>query len=265
MDMKVYRSAIHFMISIGLSLAGTSLALAEQMPSLAVGAASKDLPQIAALSLYAESYLAPFQKDFVHFQRLRADFKNHFSINNEVLKLYPSVFIENYKDQAGTNTSLDLGYRAEWSKVTFLASARRERLGANSVSVARAGLVYGNYVSLPLDQTFLESYIESFYTLPEQSSPFASLSAWSKAFYRYGQLNGFSFDPAVISIRVYDNTNRFTAGPDYRSLQLGLQGSYYQELHQAGATLMLMRSYTESQTAKAINDYWILFALGVAF
>ncbi len=263
--MMIYRSAIQFIISFCLSLVGASLAFAEPMPTLALGSASKGSEQMASLSLYAESYQAPFQKDFVHFQRLRADFKNHFSVNQEALKLYPSVLIENYKDQAGTNTSLDLGYRAEWSKVTFLASARRERLGSNSVSVARAGLVYGSYIRLPLDQTFLESYVESFYTLPEQSSPFASLSAWSKAFYRYGQFNGFSFDPAVVSLRVYDNTNRFVAGPDYRSLQLGLQASYYQELHQAGASLMLMRSYTESQTAKAINEYWILFALGVAF
>lgn len=208
---------------------------------------------------YAEMYSSPLTKVSNQFQRLRL-------ISTTFTPWSPYLGFERFSSQGVSNVTGEAGVRNVFGEWQLLVSIRREKLNDSAFAFwnLRAGLIYSRFWQLQ-GPFFADAYAELFADQQESQKAGASLSGWGKLGYRFYQKNHLFWDPAIVGVRFYDNTERRVYGSDYQLLQFGMQGGIYFDRPEISSTVIVTKSWGRSQSAPVVNDYWLLWALGVRF
>jgi hypothetical protein len=229
-----------------------------------VAAAFETVP----FDFYSESYTAPLQNNFVHFQRLRLKSDKFAFFSEPKISTNFFVGIENNNNFDNNNLVPELGAQLNYSQLQALISYRLEYANKKEFSenTLRVGLTYGDFWRLPVESSFFEHYSEAFDVVPQKSSSYIAYSTWLKLGWRWIEKLKFSFDPLVVGYRFYDNTNVAQVGSDYRMGQLGFQARYVVDSH-AVVSVEVFKAWTDSRQSGSLNkaNFWALFTIGVSY
>lgn len=209
--------------------------------------------------IYTEMYSSPLTQVSNQFQRLRLISVTYQPWN-------PFLGFERFSSQGISDVAAEVGVRNVFGDLQFLLSLRREKMNESNLTFwnLRAGLIYSQFWQLD-GALFADAYSEFFANQQESQKAGASISGWGKLGYRYHQKDHLFFDPVIVGARLYDNSDRKIYGSDYQLLQIGMQGGVYLEKPEISSTVILSKSWGRSQSAQVVNDYWLLWALGVRF